>query len=70
MGTNSRLKIKMKTEDKKEKETKQEEDSVRLAEIVSETKAGYRLPNGEVVALEVFLAWIGEQVYQIRKSVE
>ena len=56
--------------EKKENETKQEKSIIEVVQITTETKAGFQLPDGEVVTQEMFLAWLGEQVYQIRKSVE
>lgn len=50
-------------------DTKKEEQQVELTEVVTQTDIGYKLPNGEVVALPAYLVWLGNLMYKVSKSV-
>ena len=54
-------------EDKKE--TKQAEDTVELTEVPTQVAPAVKLPGGEIVSMEQYLVWLGQQVYEIKKSV-
>lgn len=49
-------------------ETKQEAQ-VELTEVATQTDLAYRLPDGKVVDMKEYLAWLGNLVYKISKSV-
>ena len=52
----------------KEKESKQE-DTVELTEVPTQVAPAVKLPGGEIVSMEQYLVWLGQQVYEIKKSV-
>ena len=52
----------------KEKETKQT-DTVELVEVPTQVGPAVKLPSGEVISMEQYLVWLGQQIYEIKKSV-
>ena len=47
----------------------QNQDVVELTEEVTQTQPAFKLPNGEVVRLNDYLVWLGNEVYKIRRSI-
>ena len=56
-------------EKEKEKETKQTEDTVELVEVPTQVGPAVKLPDGEIVSMEQYFVWLGQQIYEIKKSV-
>ena len=52
-----------------EKETKQTEDTVELVEVPTQVGPAVKLPTGEVISMEQYFVWLGQQIYEIKKSV-
>ena len=52
----------------KEKE-KEPTDTVELTEVPIQVAPAVKLPGGEIVSMEAYLVWLGQQVYDIKKSV-
>lgn len=53
----------------KKEEVKQTKDTVELTEVPTQVAPAVRLPDGEVVGMEAYLVWLGQQIYDIKKSV-
>ena len=53
----------------KEKESKQTEGTVELTEVPTQVAPAVKLPTGEVVSMEQYFVWLGQQIYEIKKSV-
>ena len=51
------------------KETKKTDDTVELTEVPTQVAPAVKLPGGEVVGMEAYLVWLGQQIYDIKKSV-
>ena len=52
----------------KEKESKQSA-TVELTEVVTQTAPAVKLPDGKVVSMEEYFVWLGQQIFEIKKSV-
>lgn len=50
-------------------ERAQERKAVELTSVVSETQPAFKLPDGSVVNINEYLAWLGEQLYTIKRAV-
>ena len=50
------------------KNNKSSDSTVELTEVVTGTAPAYKLPDGEVVGTEQYLAWLGQQIWQIKKN--
>lgn len=50
-------------------EEKTKEKSVELTEVVTQTQNAFKLPNEEVVSLEQYLVWIGNEIIKIKKTI-
>lgn len=42
---------------------------VELTEVVTQTAPAYKLPTGETVGLEVYLVWMGNQIWQLNQKI-
>jgi hypothetical protein len=56
---------KTEVEDKPKEEKKKDVEAV---EVPTQMGLAYRLPNGDIVGTEQYLAWLGNMVYHIRKN--
>ena len=54
--------------EKEVKETKQV-GAVELTEVVTQTAPAVKLPDGSVVSMEQYFVWLGQQIFDIKKSV-
>ena len=55
----------------KESEAKPKEenkDEVELTSVATQTAPAVKLPTGEVVSMEDYLVWLGNQIYEIKKN--
>lgn len=52
-----------------EKETKKQEKLVEVTEVITQTSEALKLPNGEVVSTNAYLAWLGNTILEIKKAV-
>jgi len=50
-----------------EEKTKAKE-SIELAEIVTQTETGYKLPDGKVVTFPEYVVWLGNQILELKKG--
>ena len=49
-------------------ETKKEEQ-VEVTEVVTQTDRAFKLPDGTIVDTTSYLAWLGNLVYKLSKSI-
>ena len=42
---------------------------VELTEVVTGTANAFKLPDGKIVSMDEYLVWLGNVVWQIKKSV-
>lgn len=54
-----------------EKEVKETKTigTVELTEVVTQTAPAVKLPDGKVVSMEEYFVWLGQQIFEIKKSV-
>ena len=50
-------------------EEKTKTEAVEATQIVTQTAPAFKLPDGEVVGLEEYLVWLGNQVLAVKKAV-
>ena len=50
-------------------EKDQERRRVELTSVVSETQPAFKLPDGSVVNINEYLAWLGDMLYTIKRAV-
>ena len=55
--------------EKEVKETKPSVTTVELTEVVTQTAPAVKLPDGKVVSMEEYFVWLGQQIFDIKKSV-
>lgn len=48
----------------------EKKEEVKVEEVPTKFEQKFSLPDGSIVSLNEFLAWIGNQLIEIKKSVE
>ena len=55
--------------EKEPKELKKQEGTVELTEVVTQTAPAIKLPDGKIVSMEEYFAWLGQHIYHISKNI-
>ena len=50
-------------------EEKKKSKNVELTQVITGTAPAFQLPNGEVVQLEEYLVWLGNNIVEIKKAI-
>jgi len=58
----------MAKQESEEPKKEEKKDEVELTEVVTQTAPAIKLPDGNVVSMEQFFVWLGNQVYEINKN--
>ena len=48
--------------------TEKQEQRVEITEVVTQTERAFKLPDGNVVDTQSYLAWLGNLVYKLSKQ--
>ena len=54
--------------EKEKEEKKVTTGTVELVEVPTQMGTAIKLPDGSVVTIEQFFAWLGQQVFEIRRN--
>jgi len=51
------------------KRTGKTEETVEITEVTTATEPAFKVPEGDILSGTEYLAWLGRQIWEIKKSV-
>lgn len=49
-------------------EKQKPKEMIEVAEVVTQTDVGYKLPDGKVVSYPEYIVWLGNQILELKKG--